>query len=178
MAKPLLFGDATLDADRIEEIRAQDDIGWDRSYVPGYSETRRANELRVRDGKKPIPQDRLQWIRLNHTDGKEMGDRDMLGWAMQGYQFITMAELEARGFGMPPTAYIDTQGRIRREDLALAFVDNTQAQKNKARQEAEKLATQNSKLQAPSSESPEIKWEAHRDEVDDLANIGARYLPQ
>ena len=174
MAKPLLFGDATLDADRIEEIRAQDDIGWDRSYVPGYSEVRRANELRVRDGKRPVEQDRLQWIRLNTSDGKEVGDRDMLGWALTGYQFITVQEMKDRGFGMPPTAYVDTQGRIRREDLALAFVDYAQSRKNIDREAVTRAAFQAEK---PTLDRPEIKWEEHRDEVDDLANIGARYLP-
>ena len=177
MAKPLLFGDTTLDADRIDEIRSQDAAGWDRSYVPGYGEQRRSNELRVRDGKKPIPLDRLQWIRLNHIDGKEVGERDMLQWALDGYQFITLQELKDRGYGMPPTAYVDSQGRIRREDLALAFVDNAQARKNKDRQDAEKAAFHSDKMQAPSPDRPEIKWEEHRDEIDDLANIGARYLP-
>jgi len=176
MAKPLLFGDSTLDADRIAQIRGQDDQGWDRSYVPGYSEQRRANELRVRDGLKPIPMDRLQWIRLSHVDGREVGDRDMLGWALDGYQFITVQELKDRGYGMPPTAYVDTQGRVRREDLALAFVDNAQARLNKDRQDAERAAFQANKMESPNPDRPEIKWEAHRDEVDDLANLGAKYV--
>lgn len=170
MGKPLLFGDPTLDASRIESIRRLDDT-WDRSYVPGYSEARRANEWAVRDGKKPIPMDRLQWIRIGHTDGREIGDRDMLEWALNGYQFITESELKSRGWGMPPTAFVDSQGRIRREDLALAFVDEAQARKNVERRNALANATP-----AAHPDNEEIQWETRIDEHGDIGEIGARHL--
>lgn len=170
MGKPLLFGDKTFDGDRIDEIRKVDDM-WDRSYVPGYGERRRENEWLVRDGKKPVPTIRLQWIRIGHVDGREVGDRDMLEWAMNGYQFITKEELKQNGYGMPPTAYVDSQGRIRREDLALAFIDEEQAAKNVARQ-----AQLMSRPPKASKDNPEIAWTERTDDVADIAELGAKYL--
>jgi hypothetical protein len=170
MAKPLLFGDATLDAARIEEMRAIEGQ-WDRSYVPGYGEARRKNEWLIRDGKKPIPMDRLQWVRVGHVDGREVGDRDMLDWALNGYQFITKQELTDRGWGMPPTAYVDSQGRIRREDLALAFVDAKQAAKNRERQEAIDAEFMEGRVQSASPENSEIEWESRQDRRASLKDI-------
>ena len=169
MSKPLLFGDTTLDADRIEEIRALDYV-WDRSYVPGYGELRRENEHRVKRGEKPLPCPRLQWIRLNQLDGREVGDRDMLEWAMNGYRFMDQTELEQFGFRLPPTGYVDAQGRIRREDLALAFVDEEQARKNK-----ERRAVQQAVIPI-ASENEEVQWSERKNDVADIAELGAKYL--
>lgn len=133
MPKPLLFGDATFDAKRIEAMR-QVESEWDNSYVPGYSEARRDNELRVRDGKKPIAIPRLQWLRVGHLDAKDVGNKDMLEWARLGYQFVTEEDLKSWGFAMPPAAHVAADGRIRREDVALAFVSPEQHAANVARQ--------------------------------------------
>ena len=133
VGKPLLFGDATFDDDRIEQIRAID-ANWDRSYVPGYGEKRMEYDLAVRDKRKPPSMPRLQWIRLGRVDGTEVGDNDMVAWALLGYRFMTKEDLEAFSYGMPPTAYVDPQGRIRRADLVLAFVDEARWKRNVAHQ--------------------------------------------
>lgn len=172
MGKPLLFGDATFDSDRIDEIRRIDDQ-WDRAYIPGYAEAVRANEWAVRDGKKPIPLGHMQWIRIGHVDGREVGDRDMLEWAMQGYTFITTDELKKLGYGMPPTAFVDSQGRIRREDLALGYVDAAQRAKN-----IERIRAVNARAatRPAHEENAEISWESKVDDHGDIAELGARHL--
>lgn len=133
MSKPLLWGDTTLDAKRIEEMRAIE-AAWDRAYVPGYSEARRDNELAVRDGKRPRTIPRLQWVRVGHLDAKDVGNKDMLEWAFLGYRFVEEKDLKEWGFGMPPAAHVDASGKIRREDAALAYVDAEQHARNVARQ--------------------------------------------
>lgn len=170
MGKPLLFGDNVFDGDRIDEIRRIDDQ-WDRSYVPGYGEAVRANEWAIRDGAKPMEIGHLQWIRIGHTDGREVGDRDMLEWAMQGYQFITKDELRKLGYGMPPTAFVDSQERIRREDLALAYVDEAQRRKN-----VERLRAMSPAIAEPHPDNDAIAWEQHIDERGDIAQLGNKYL--
>jgi len=133
--KPLMVGDAIFDAERIESYRNVE-ASWDRSYVPGYGEKRRENELRVRSGKKAIPMPRLQWLRVSRLGNEDVDRKDMLEWALLGYRFVNEEDLESLGFEMPPTAHVDAGGLIRREDLALAFVDAEQAARNAERQAA------------------------------------------
>lgn len=133
--KPLMFGDATFDAQRLDSIRELE-TNWDHSYVPGYSEARRDNELRVRDGAKALPMPKLQWVRVGHVDATAVGNKDMLQWALMGYEFASVEDLKRFGYTMPPTAHIDAAGRIRREDVALAFVSHEQHIKNVARQKS------------------------------------------
>jgi hypothetical protein len=144
MPKPLLFGDATFDADRMEEFMDLD-TQWDRSYVPGYSELRRNNELAALPNSTlkhiPIPA-RLQWVRISRTGGEDVDRKDLLEFGRLGYQFV-MADSNDKGgylrsskdltqynYGFPPTAYVSNDGLIRREDLALAIVDGDRAQIN------------------------------------------------
>lgn len=152
MPKPILWGDKTFDAERIEEYRRLE-RNWDRSYVPGYSEIRRDNEIRVKEGDKPIPHDRLQWVRVSRTGGNDVDHKDLLEWGMLGYQFCTEDDLLERGWKMPPTAHVAADGTIRREDLALAIVDKETARLNKEYQEQK---TRDAR-QGLSSSNPEIE---------------------
>lgn len=135
MPKPLLLGDAAFDAERIDELE-RTQAHWDNSYVPGYGELRRDNELRIAKGQRPIEHDRLQWIRVGRPNGEDVHNNDMLTWHMMGYQFATAKDLSDRGWGMPPTAHVDAGGRIRRDDLALALVPAAIAKRNADRQAA------------------------------------------
>lgn len=135
MAKPFMVGDATFDAERLEQIEWLDAFA-DRSYVPGYSEARRDNERAIAEGR---PQDvkriaRLQWVRVSRPDGRDVDMRDMLEYARLGFQLCTMEDLEEHGYGMPPTAYIAADNTIRREDTALAICSWEQAQRNERKQ--------------------------------------------
>jgi hypothetical protein len=133
--KPLLFGNAALDATAIEDIEKFEEQGFDWSYVPGYSEQRQLNEHAVRDGHKPTPMDKLFWARVARTDGSDVDYRDAVGTSRLGYRACTIDDLRERGWGMPPSAHVAADGTIRREDTALAIVDFDRAQKNKQRQE-------------------------------------------
>lgn len=135
-SKPLLFGSAGLDAKAIEDIEKFEAMGFDNSYVPGYSEQRILNELAVRDGHKPTAIDRLYWARVSRTDGSNVDYREAVTVGRLGYRACTVDDLKERGWGMPPGAHVATDGTIRREDTALAIVDSDRARKNKDRQES------------------------------------------
>ena len=132
--KPLLFGNVKIEATALEDIERFEADGFDNSYVPGYSEQRRANEIRVRDGHKPIPLDRLYWSRVARVDGSNVDYRDAVGVSRLGYRACTVEDLRDRGWGMPPGAHVAADGLIRREDTALAIVDYARAEKNRQKQ--------------------------------------------
>ena len=137
--KPLLYGDATIDAKRLlEELPAAED----NSYVPGYSEKRRANEVRVKEGHEPLPLPRLQWIPIGTVSGDAAPTRDTMQFYRLGYRFMTKDVLEGMGFELPPAAHVAADGTIRREDLGLACVDWETYEINKAKLEAENRAQQ------------------------------------
>lgn len=133
--KPLLFGDARIEATAIEDIERFEDQGFDWSYVPGYSEQRIMNEHAVRDGHKPMPLDRLYWARVARTDGSDVDYREAVNTARLGYRACTIEDLKERGWGMPPAAHVAEDGTIRRQDVALAIVDEDRARRNRVRQE-------------------------------------------
>ena len=135
-SKPLLFGNAKLDATAIEDIEKFQDQGFDWSYVPGYGEQRILNEHAVRDGQRPVPIDNLYWVRVSRTDGSNVDYREAVNVSRLGYRACTIDDLRERGWGMPPSAHVAADGTIRREDVALAIVDSDRAGKNKKRQQA------------------------------------------
>lgn len=130
MPKPLLTGDAALTYGQIEKMREQR-ARWDDSYVPGYSEKSRENQLRINRGEDPVPMPRLQWIRIRNVNNEDVGMPERVNWHMLGYQLCTKEDLEKHGWGMPPAATIDVNGNIRRLDQALAIVDAAQAERNR-----------------------------------------------
>jgi len=146
--KPLMFGDAALDAERLESSELYDN--WDNSYIRGYSEDKKENELLISKGQRPIPMDRLQWIRTSTQDGRNTGMRDRGPFSRLGYQFVmgeyadggmsTCNFLLERGWGepdtgVPTTAYVAPDGTIRREDSALAVVGSERAERNRMRKD-------------------------------------------
>ncbi len=134
--KPLLFGSNTLDAAQLAALDAADDAGWDNAYVPGYSETQRANELAVRDGRKPAETPHLYWARTQRTDGSNVDYRDAGLIQRAGYRACTLADLKENGWAMPPAAHVGADGLIRREDLTLAIVDSGRRKINQGRKAA------------------------------------------
>lgn len=132
--KPLLFGNAMFDATALEDIEKFEGESFDWSYVPGYSEQRKINELRVRDGKKPIEMDKLYWPRASRIDGTNVDYREAVTVSRLGYRACTVEDLKERGWGMPPAAHVAADGTIRREDTVLAIVDSDRAAKNLKKQ--------------------------------------------
>lgn len=132
--KPLLFAENPFTDERLgrlEEIE-QD---WDGTYVPGYSEARRENDIREAKGQKRVSMPKLYWARV--TSGDEYirpNDEGMMGTLRLGFRAMGLDDLESHGFGMPPDAHVDEQGLIRRGDTALFYVDSDRAEKNRDRQ--------------------------------------------
>lgn len=144
--KPLLFGNAMFEAAALEDIEKFEDENFDWSYVPGYSEQRRMNELRVRDGKKPIPMDKLYWPRASRVDGTNVDYREAVTVSRLGYRACTVDDLKERGWGMPPAGHVAPDGTIRREDTVLAIVDSERAAKNLRKQQESNAAFENTHL--------------------------------
>lgn len=138
--KPMLFGDLKFDARALEDVEKFEGENFDWSYVPGYSEQRRMNELRVRDGQKPIPMDKLYWPRVTRVDNSNVDYREATTVSRLGYRACSVDDLKERGWGMPPGAHVGADGLIRREDTALAIVDFDRAEKNLNKQKRENAA--------------------------------------
>lgn len=132
--KPLIWADDPLENDRYDDLSFRG--ARDASYVPGYSEKRTENEIRVRDGKPSLPIPRLQWVRGSNRAGEDVSiaDEGMMEWRRLGYRACGLDDLESMGFGMPPTAHVGPDGTIRRQDLILFFVDEKRAQRNRIRE--------------------------------------------
>lgn len=142
LKKPLVFGESVHNTERLDDYEFAS-RRWDASYVPGFSELRAENELAVKDGKKPVPIPRLQWVRLTKPDGATYvseTDEGMVEWSRLGYRACGLADLERHGFGWPPAAGSGPRpdGTIRRGgDLALFIVDEDIAARNRAERQAE-----------------------------------------
>jgi len=142
--KPLMYGDATFDIDRLDELD-RIEMNFDSSYVEGYSEAKMENESRMANGLSPISMPKLLWIRVSTPDGLDtMADRGR--WARYGYQFVVgdhkdqscqcLLDLGWGGLkGVPAAAHVSRDGLIRREDLALCIVDSEIAERNRQRRE-------------------------------------------
>lgn len=158
LQKPLIFGGDALDTERLDDFEFAA-ANFDAAYVPGYSEQRMDNEIRVRDGKKPIPMPKLQWVRIkrpNAADHVSETDEGMVNWLQKGYRSMGLSDLERYGYGWPPAAgsSVSPDGLIcRGGDLALFFVDEIRAARNYTRREAE-LASEGDRI--PESRTGEI----------------------
>lgn len=140
--KPLVFGESAFDSDRLDDFEYA--MGHrDASYVPGYHEQRVENEMRVKDGKPPIPMPRLQWVRIkrpNAADYVAETDEGMVEWIRLGYKAMGTSDLERYGYGWPPAAGSGPtpDGLIcRGGDLALFFIDEERADRNRRAQAQE-----------------------------------------
>ena len=135
-SKPLIFGEDPLGDERLDDFQYAMQHR-DASYVPGYSEAKQQNELRVKDGKPPIPMPKLQWVRVKRRDGASYvadTDEGMVEWRRLGYKAMGVADLDRYGFGWPPAAGSGPtpDGLIcRGGDLALFFVDEERAERNR-----------------------------------------------
>ena len=140
--KPLIFAESAYGTERLDDMEFAD-RQWDASYVPGYSELRIENERAVREGRKPVPMPRLQWVRVKKTDGvSTVGttDEGMLEWIRLGYRACGVDDLREHGFGWPPAAGAgpSPDGLIRRGgDLALFIVDDKIAERNRKARHSE-----------------------------------------
>ncbi len=133
--KPLIFERNPFDDERLDDIEFSA-ANFDPSYIPGYGEKRNDNQDRARAGKPLIPLPRLQWVRIAKKGGFQVNESDegMLDWLKLGYRACGVDDLASLGFGFPPTAHVGADGLIRRGDLALFFVAEDRAERNRLRQ--------------------------------------------
>ena len=133
--KPLIFESNPFDEERLDDIEfaAQQ---FDPSYIPGYGEKRNENQMRARSHKPLLEMPRLQWVRIAKKGGLQVNESDegMLDWLKLGYKACGVDDLQNMGFGFPPTAHVGADGLIRRGDLALFFVGEGRAERNRLRQ--------------------------------------------
>lgn len=143
--KPMIFADDPLEGmDETLDLRAGN---WDTSYVRGYSELKKENQLRERDGKAPLPLPRLQWVRISKGDSDvSETDEGMLSWRRLRYRACGTDQLKELaeeywpdyGYEFPPTAHVASDGTIRRGDLALFFIPPRLAEMNRMDEAAAK----------------------------------------
>lgn len=159
-SKPLVFVDNPFDDERTDAVEGYAG-DWDNSYVPGYSEARRENELRRAQGKDDVPIPKLYWARVSTGDGSFLGESDegMMQTLQLGYVATGKDDLESMGFGMPPQAHVDENGLIRRGDAALFHISaeraerNRERKRNKSRRELNKNVGSSGAVYRPEGES-------------------------
>lgn len=158
--KPLLFGENPFEDLRVDGMDLPDTV--DASYVPGYSDVRRLNELRRVKGEPLLPQKgRAQWVRITRKSGDFVNESDegMTEWMRLGYRACGLDDLQRLGWGMPPAATVGPDGLIRRGDAALFFVDADRADENRAIRRAELKAEAEQEMAISNPEVHEIKEE-------------------
>lgn len=173
--KPLVFVDNPFDDERMDAAEGFEGE-WDNSYVPGYSEARRENELREARGEKRVPLPKLYWARVSKGDGSFLGESDegMMQTLQLGYKATGQDDLESMGFGMPPQASVDENGLIRRGDSALFHVSEDRAKRNRERKR--KRQDRRSKLQDQVGKTgavyrPEGESEDRRGSLEEIAEM-------
>jgi hypothetical protein len=152
--KPLIFADDPLKGmdDSAEFVRAN----WDASYVGGYSEDKRENDLRRSKGEAPKPIPRLQWIRISDKKGEDVGanSEGMFNWRQNlGYRAMGQDDLENYGYRMPDSAHVAPDGTIRRGDLALFYVPPERAERNRRIEDAQANRAKTRQLEPDKSQS-------------------------
>lgn len=152
--KPVILPDYNTDTERaaIQTFNEQFFEQMDTSYIPGYTETVKANDIAATDdgtwyeqhkatglkkedvykqiGANPreLPV-RFMWLRVMDTNGIEGGaevTKGLYDYKRRGYRPAVEADLTGNGFGFPPAAYKVGEA-IRRDDLQLFVVDGRAA---------------------------------------------------
>lgn len=162
--KPLIF--PTTETDSIRETMNSPflyEIG-DPSYIPGYGDTIRANDIQngrlSREEKETLYQQvgaapgvlpvDFKWVRVSAPGGGQSysADVDAAEYRRRGYRPCKVADFarltELYGYQLPPAARIAEDGSIRREDTELFFVDGDRARAYDAW-----IAQQNELLEKP-----------------------------
>lgn len=134
------FGDYTSSIDFNDPSVA----GRDMSYVPGFSDLRKARDLKVaeyvnhRIGKNDIPDlpVNMRWARNQSRDGKPDSAK-VFGHSLRGYRAVTEKDIGTPWLkALPPGSAKLADGTIIKGDTILMVVDKEQAARN-ARVKAE-----------------------------------------
>ena len=148
MAVPLVltqpaseFGDHVTSA----EFNDPQVMDRDMSYVPGFSDLRKARDLKIaefvhhRAKREDIPElpVNMRWARNQSKDGKPDSAK-VFGHSTRGYRMVTKADLPGKDGvpkhewlkALPPGAEITADGVIRKGDTTLMVATKEQAAKN------------------------------------------------
>lgn len=110
----------------------------DGTYVPGFSEMRRARDLKVAEvvnhkaSRADIPElpVNLRWAR-NQTKAGQPDSFKTFGHSGKGYRMATKADIGQPWLtAIPPGAELNADGTIRKADVALMVATKEQAAKN------------------------------------------------
>lgn len=148
--KPVLWGTEETETDRdfMADMRISEE--FDPSYIPGYSEIAKANDLAASNAADSVkrhyykqigaaPRElpyQMAWVRVRGVDGERSPNADVGAseWRRRGYRPLPAAELQPGGslyehFGwrMPPAAHVSADGTICREDTQLWAIDGARA---------------------------------------------------
>lgn len=136
--------------DVLDDAAFHDVSGVDRdmTYVPGFSEMRRARDIElaeVAQGRKlardaklaPLPVN-MRWVRRTTPNGAPDARKE-LGSANLGYRIATKDMIGKNPWlkEMPPGAVVTADGAIQKGDTVLMLTDNKTAARNAARKIAQ-----------------------------------------
>lgn len=109
---------------------ASPDIAYDITYVPGYSDKRRAFDGAVRN-KTPKPRltHRYQWVTVKNAAGAPDG-RKTSSFQARGYRPVKQSDLAGLNIEMPPAAQVDATGHIVLGDTMLFVTSAEVAARN------------------------------------------------
>lgn len=123
-------------------------VDRDMTYVPGFSEMRRARDLElagVASGKipkheakfAPLPVN-VRWTRVATLNGSPDG-RKLIASSSMGYKAVSKDQVgkEAWLTALPPGATFDADGSIRKGDTILTVAAGADAARNSARRAAQ-----------------------------------------
>lgn len=130
------FGDLTASVD-FNDAQVMD---RDMSYVPGFSDLRRARDLKVAEyhyhkaDRKDIPElpVNMRWARNQSKDGKPDSSK-IFGHSTKGYRTATIKDVSPDNpwlTAIPPGAEAGADGVIRKGDTILMVATKEQAAKN------------------------------------------------
>ena len=119
-----------------------DQVGADHSYVPGYSDLRRARDVKMAEHRHgeckladvPSLPVRLQWTRSMRVSGNEPDSTKEIEAGNDGYRPATKADIGQPWLtALPPGAKHVAGGGIRKGDVTLMVCDAPRAARNAAR---------------------------------------------
>ena len=112
--------------------------GGDITYVPGYSDMRKARDIALAKGKAPqaLPV-RLQWARNARVSG-EPDSTKQWEYQSQKYRPVTESDIGQDWLKeMPPAATVGPDNSIRMQDMTLMVCDARDAARNAAKVQRE-----------------------------------------
>lgn len=99
----------------------------DMTYVPGYSDKRRARDRALAEGREPIALPfRLQLVRTTTRTGRP-DSASISKWRAKGYRAVQQSDLAGMGIEMPAGGEVNADGTIQVGDTTLYMTDGPNA---------------------------------------------------